>query len=285
MSEFDNLYLCPKCEHTDSLHQDDMICDKCGFTQCFVAKHIPASDRRYWIDVEVNGKPWRKEKRVSNMVKQHLPEDKKIIKVFDKLASELFLFLSNNKDDIDSQLPEFTRDYKRTTGRRSKGWRSSKFNVKFGRATSRGILYEGAFNKILTGHEKFEPVLAPLVMLEDAELWSDWKSSDQYSVDDEYNATAISEEHEEELIYFEPDGWFLYEGQRIPIEFKTYGKGGLVKKNFIKGLTQSRKYASLSQTYHGKNLNHYSALIICCPEERKYASVLMDNRIEKILPI
>ena len=279
MSQFDNLYLCPRCEHTDLLHAEDMICDKCGFKHCFVAKHISSSDRRYWVDLELNGDAWRKEKRVATMVKQHLPKDKNITKSFEKLVSQMFATLSTNKDQIDSYFPEFTRDYKRTTGKRNKGWKSSKPNLRQGRAATRGLLYEGAFNRILSEHDQFQPVFTPAIMLEDATLWEELKS----------NGDDLSEEHleqaydETELIYFEPDGWFLHEGQKIPIEFKTYGEGGLVRKNFLKGFSQSRRYASLSNTYHGENPNHYSALIICCPEERKFACLMLDDRIEKVL--
>ena len=254
MSEFDNLYLCPRCENIDSLHTNDMVCDNCGYESCFVAKHINEGIRKHWSNIESKGGAWRREKRVSSIVKKHTPSDKKITKKFHKLATYMFEFLNNNKNDMHEIFPKFTRDYKRTTGERETGWKDFRSATKINRDSARGILYEGAFNRAYENHDAFERIIEPI--------------------------TIVNDDQEEK--YFEPDSWVLLDGYRIPVEFKTYKKGGLVKSKFLKGLRQSRRYGKLSSLM-GDNPLQYSGLIICCPEERKFASVLMDSRIERIL--
>ncbi len=255
MSEFDNLYFCPKCGHVDLLHTDDMNCDNCDFESCVVARHINEGIRKHWIKVESRGPSWRREKRVSTIVKKHIPDDKKTIKEFNRFAKHMFDFLDNNRDKMDEIFPKFTRDYKRTTGERDKGWKNTRSAAQTNRDFTRGVLYEGAFQKAYVNHNQFERIYEPI--------------------------TYVNDNQEEKE--FEPDAWFIFEENRIPVEFKTYGEGSLVESKFNKGLRQSRKYGRLSNRYFGNNPNEYSGLIICSPEERKFASVLMDSRIDRIL--
>jgi len=254
MSQFDNHYLCPKCGHVDELHPNNLICEICDFNPCFVAKHINEGDRKWWIRIEEDGGKWRRKKNLSSKLKKHLPEDKNLVKEFQKIVGELFGYLDQNKENMDSIFPKWTRDYSRTTGKRTQqGWKEKRSAKKVKQSSVRGKLYEGAFNEAIKQNEQFEQIFTPI----------------SYS----YNGKEFE---------FEPDAWLWLENSQIPVEFKTFEEGKMVPNKFNRGLKQSRKYAKHSKLL-GKNPKEYSALIICCPEERKFASALIDNRIEKIL--
>jgi len=100
-----------------------MVCDKCGFEGCFVARHINEGTRKFWIRKEANSDNWRFESRFKTMMKNVTPDDKELVKVFTKSVKELFREFVANKNDLENIFPKFTRDYKRTTGRRETGWK------------------------------------------------------------------------------------------------------------------------------------------------------------------
>ena len=255
MSEYDNLYLCPRCGHVGPLNDKDMTCGKCEYDSCFVAKHITEKNRRRWMKVEEDGGDWRKENRITNMLKNHLPENKQLTKSFTKSVGSFFAYMNNRKQAMGQLFPKFTRDYQRTTGERTKRhWNDKRSPAKIKHDSTRGILYEGAFQRFSMNKKEFERVYEPIII---------------NNIDDE-----IKE--------FEPDMIFLWNGMKIPVEFKTYAKGALVRKKILKGIKQSRRYGRLSR-YLGENDGAYSCVIICCPEERKYSSIVVDRRVDSFL--
>jgi len=99
MSDFDNLYLCPVCDHTGPLNLDSMICDECGFEGCFVARHINEGTRKFWMRKEANLDNWRFENRFKTMMKNVIPDDNELVKVFMKSVKDLFREFISNKND------------------------------------------------------------------------------------------------------------------------------------------------------------------------------------------
>lgn len=258
MSEFDNLYLCPVCDNVGPLNPDDLTCDKCDFKSCYVARHINEGTRKFWIQKEESLGNWRFEKRFSTMMKNVIPDDKELIKIFSKSVKELFRTFQQNKNNLRDIFPNYTRDYKRTTGRRERGWKGKGPGAKSitmqKQSSLRGIIYEGAMNKFCEEHELFEPIRIPVPYYDDKrELQTD----------------------------YEPDFWFNFNGQQIPVEFKTYEKTKMVKSNFIRGIKQSRKYGHKSAITHN-NPKTYSAIIVCCPEERKFSCAIIDDKVKRM---
>ena len=90
----------------------------------------------------------------------------------------------------------------------------------------------------------------------------------------------ITEKGEE--IDFEPDAWFLYNGQKIPVEFKTKESGSMAIKKFSKGLKQSRRYGKYSRNL-GINPNCYSGIIFCSPEDRIFTFAIIDEKIDSLI--
>jgi len=257
VSEFDNLYLCPVCDTTGPLNLDSMRCDECDFEECFVARHINEGTRKFWMRKEANLDNWRFENRFKTMMKNATPDDNELVKVFTKSVKDLFREFTSNKNDLESIFPKFTRDYKRTTGRRETGWKnktSSKSISKQKNSSLRGAIYEGAINHFCKSHELFENVHIPIPYYDkQRQLHSD----------------------------FEPDIWFNFNSQQIPVEFKTYAKQGMVKSKFKNGIKQSRRYGHLSFMTHN-NPNKLSALIVCCPEERTFSCAIVGQKADTI---
>jgi len=255
MSDFDNLYLCPVCDNTGPLKIASMVCDKCGFEGCFVARHINEGTRKFWIRKEANSDNWRFESRFKTMMKNLTPDDKELVKVFTKSVKELFREFVANKNDLENIFPKFTRDYKRTTGRRETGWKNKsgqKSVTKQKNSSLRGAIYEGAINYFCEAHELFENVRSPIPYFDKGrELHSD----------------------------YEPDIWFNFNGQQIPVEFKTYALNDMFKSKFKKGIKQSRRYGHLSFITH-KNPNKLSALIVCSPGGRTFSCAIVDQKAD-----
>jgi hypothetical protein len=258
MSEFDNLYLCPICDNVAPLHTGNMICDECGFKDCYVARHVNEGTRKFWIKKEETLGDWRFEKRFLTMIKNGIAEDKELVKAFNKSVKELFRVFKENKNNLERFFPKYVRDYKRTTGRRETGWRhkspTSMSVSKQKQNSLRGMIYEGAMNKFCAMHDLFDPILIPIPFY-------DKQLAKHYD--------------------YEPDFWFYFNELQIPVEFKTYEKGGMVKSKFIQGIKQSRRYGNLSFLTH-INPNKYSAIIVCCPEERKFSCALVDENAKRI---
>ena len=254
MSEFDNLYLCPMCDNVGPINNEQLTCSECEYELCFVAKHINEGTRKFWIEKEVELGNWRFEKRFTTMIKDAIPEHKGLVKRFQKAVKEVFRLFEKSKDDLENVFPKYTRDYKRTTGRRETGWKRKVSDTKQKQSASRGSLYEGAMNNLLKNNDSFEPVRIPI--------------------------PYFDKQMETEMEY-EPDFWFLFDDQEIPVEFKTFGKGGMVKSKFIRGIKQSRRYGHLSYLTHN-NPQKYSAIIVCCPEERKFSCAIVDDNAKRI---
>ena len=231
-----------------------MLCDECSFEPCFVARHINEGTRKFWIKNEESLGDWRFENRFSTMIKNAIPADKELVRCFKKSVKELFRLFEENKDNLHQVFPSFIRDYKRTTGRRETGWKRSGSVTKQKQGSLRGTLYEGAMNNLSNMHELFEPVRVPI----------------------QYYDKKMEKQSD-----YEPDYWFSFNGQQIPVEFKTFGKGNMVKSNFIRGIKQSRRYGHLSFLTHN-NPQKYSAIIVCCPEERKFSCAIVDDDITRI---
>ena len=260
MSEFDNLYLCPRCDHIAPFNEEGMVCEKCAFEDCYVARHINEGTRKFWINKEEELDDWRFEKRFSSIIKKAVPDDKDLVKSFNKSVKEIFRMFNENRENMQDIFPSFVRDYKRTTGERERGFQRKKHTkpkrsmYKQKQNSLRGMIYEGAMKKFCTEHILFDIVRLPITYFDKGE-----------------------NEHRT----YEPDFWFLYDNLEIPVEFKTYSRGDLVKSRFIKGIKQSRKYGHLSFLTHS-NPNKYSAIIVCCPEEKKFSCALVGENTERI---
>ena len=256
MSEFDNQYLCPLCSHIGLIESDDMVCGKCSYDCCFVAKHVNEGTRKYWMKKEESLANWRYDKKFTIMMKNATPDDTQLVKFFIKSVKELFTGFVENKNNLDDYFPKYVRDYKRTTGRRETGWKAkgSKSVLKQKQSSLRGAIYEGAMVKFCEEHDFFEPILVPI---------------------------PYYDKQEDIHTDYEPDFWFNFEGRQIPIEFKTYGKQNMVKSKFKKGIKQSRHYGHLS-TFKVNNPEKLSGMIVCCPEERKYSCAIIDDRAKRL---
>lgn len=254
MSEFDNQYLCPMCDYVDSICDEDLTCGKCGYEPCFVARHINEGTRKFWIEKEQKLGNWRFEKRFSTMIKDSIPKDKELIKNFQKSVKGVFKLFGLNKNNLQEIFPRYTRDYKRTTGRRETGWKRKGSESKQKQGAARGALYEGAMNNLMRDHEFLEPVRVPIP----------------------YHDSVSRKEST-----YEPDFWFRFEDQDIPVEFKTFGEGSMVKSKFLRGIKQSRRYGHLSYLTHN-NPQKYSAIIVCCPEERTFSCAIVDDNANRL---
>ena len=252
MSEFDNLYLCPKCDYVGSITDDKLECEKCSHQGCYVARHINEGTRKFWIRKEQNSSGWRFEKKIATMYKDGLPDDKNMIKQFQKIVKHIFSQFGQHKDDLENIFPQFIRDYKRTTGRRERGWRKNISAAKQVRNSLRGMIYEGAVNHFTNNLENFEQVRLPIPYV------------DKNGKDRE----------------FEPDYWFNFNGYKIPVELKTYDKGRMAPATIKKGIKQSRKYGNLSVA---GNPHKFSGIIVCNPEERLFSCIIMDENIERLI--
>ena len=165
-----------------------------------------------------------------------------MIKQFQKTVKHIFSQFGQHKDDLENIFPQFIRDYKRTTGRRERGWRKNISAAKQVRNSLRGMIYEGAVNHFTNNLENFEQVRLPIPYV------------DKNGKDRE----------------FEPDYWFHFNGYKIPVELKTYDKGRMAPATIKKGIKQSRKYGNLSVA---GNPHKFSGIIVCNPEE----TILLHN--------
>lgn len=253
MSDFDNLYLCPDCDSIGPLNLDSMECNECGFEACFVARHINEGTRKFWMRKEVNLDDWRFENRFKTIMKNFTPDDNELVKVFIKSVKDLFREFVSNKNELENIFPKFTRDYKRTTGRRETGWMNRNTSItKQKNSSLRGAIYEGAITHFCKSHELFENVRTPIPY---------YDKQRQLHTD------------------YEPDFWFIFNSQQIPVEFKTYAKQDMVKSKFLNGIKQSRRYGHLSYMTHD-NPNKLSALIVCCPEERTFSCAIVGQKAD-----
>ena len=123
MSKYDNLYLCPICDNVGQLRLQPIVCDKCGFGRCFVARHINEGTRKFWMKRESDFGRWRFENKFKPMMKNFLVEDKELARAFTKSVKDLFNEFVANRDDLTGIFPKFTRDYRKTTGKRESGWK------------------------------------------------------------------------------------------------------------------------------------------------------------------
>ncbi len=253
MSEFDNKYLCPKCEHIGELSNEQLICEICDFEHCFVAKHINEGNRKWWIKNEESSGEWRRQPILKSQFRKQTIDDKILSKQFEKGVKKVFEFLNKNRKNMDSIFPEWTRDYNRTYGKRNRGWKDKRSPQRKKQSTAMGILYEGAFNQACKEINEFESILIPI---------------------------EITEKGEE--IDFEPDAWFLYNGQKIPVEFKTKESGSMAINKFSKGLKQSRRYGKYSRNL-GLNPNCYSGIIFCSPEDRIFTFAIINEKIDNLI--
>ena len=254
MSDYDNLYLCPVCDNVGPLKSNSMNCDECGFEGCFVARHINEGTRKFWMRKEAELDDWRFEKRLKTAMKNVAPEDGDLVKVFTKSVKELFKQFIANKHDLEDIFPKFTRDYKRTTGRRETGWKSAKSVTKQKNSSLRGSIYEGAITHFSEVHEFFESISSPIPYFD--------KQREKYTD-------------------YEPDLWFNFNGQQIPVELKTYDKQSMVIPRQKNGIKQSRRYGHLSFMTHN-NPNKLSALIVCCPEERTFSCAIVGEKADSM---
>ena len=184
-----------------------MVCGKCGYDCCFVAKHINEGTRKYWIKKEESLANWRYDKKFTVMMKNATPDDTQLVKFFIKSVKEIFTAFVENKNNLDDYFPKYVRDYKRTTGRRETGWKTkgSKSVLKQKQSSLRGAIYEGAMVKFCENHDYFDPILVPIPYYDKQE-----------NIHTDY----------------EPDFWFNFGGKQIPIEFKTFGKQNMEKSKF-----------------------------------------------------
>ncbi|MBT59974.1 MAG: hypothetical protein CMA63_00295 [Euryarchaeota archaeon] len=250
MSDFDNSYICPNCDYIGTISIHPIVCSMCKHEDCPIARHIQSGSRKRWIRIEEAGPDWRWDSTLDKMFKHH-SADSNSSKIIKKTVKKLFKTFSQHRDIIDGIFPHFMQDYERSTGKKSrqKGNRSGQRSTKFG--SVRGALYEGAFLRMMDLMDEFERCPARI-------------NPDHY----EFN--------------FHPDGWFLLDGERIPIEFKTVKAGNFVATKMSKSVKQSRKHGRRSKRFK-YNQSGFSILIVCCPEERVFGAVLLDKAADAIV--
>ena len=201
---------------------------------------------------------WRFENKFKPMMKNVLVEDKELARVFTKSVKDLFNEFVAKRDDLTEIFPKFTRDYRKTTGKRESGWKrrnGSASITKQKNSSLRGVIYEGAIGKFCESHDLFENIRVPIPYFDKRR---------QIEAD------------------YEPDFWFNFHGLNIPVEFKTFAKQNMVGPKIKKGVAQSRRYGHLSFLTHN-NPNKISALIVCCPEERLYSCAIVGQRADSKL--
>lgn len=256
VSDLDNLYLCPDCDHVGPLKEHDMVCEECGFRDCYVAKHMNEGTRKHWIRNEASDGVWRFDKKLKSMMKDATPDEKELVKEFEKTVKGVFRQFEANKHNFDEIFARFVRDYKRTTGRRETGWKgSSKSLTKRKQSSQRGELYQSAMNHMCKDSQSLVPIKIPLGYYD-----------------------KLTESHSD----YEPDFWFKHNGLDIPVEFKTFDKSSMVKSKFKRGVLQSRRYGNLS-FMKLNNPDKLSAIIVCCPEEKLFSCAVIDERAKSIL--
>lgn len=247
---FENCYLCPLCDDTGPIVSPSITCQACDYTPCSIARHIPRTTRNRWIEHEANSKGWRTDKTLSRMFKHDIT-DPVLSKEVSKIVKQIFQGLSEHQKNMDDIFPHFMEDYERSTGKKNKHSGNNKAKKRTKQGSQRGALYESAFVKMTDLFPNVERCPSRI----DPES-------------DDYN--------------FHPDGWYIHEDEKLPIEFKTIKKGNFVTgRKMDKYIKQSRKHGWRSKRA-SFNKTGYSILIICCPAERKFGSVVLNSNLKKI---
>jgi len=250
MDEFNNYYLCPNCDEVGEITSQPITCIACHHSPCPIAKHIPRTSRNKWVEHEAASKSWRRDKTLDRKFKHH-DTDLGLSKEVSKVVKQIFQKLSEHHDTMDAIFPHFMEDYERSTGKRNKQEETSKRRRLTKQGSLRGALYEAALLKICDLFTNIERCPNRID-----------SNSERYN--------------------FHPDGWYLSENERIPIEFKTVKKGNFVASKMDKYVKQSRKHGWRSKRA-SYNQSGYSILIVCSPEERKFGSVLLDSEKKKTI--
>ena len=250
MDEFNNKYICPQCDHIGTLRNQPISCSVCENESCSIARHIHGGTRKKWVRVEKEGKSWRWDSTLDKLFKHHAV-DSVHSKSIKRSVKRLFSLFSEHNSVIDGLFPHYTVDYERMTGKKSRqrGNRSRQRSTKFG--SQRGALYEGVFVQLVD-------------MLDEFERCPNRIKPDNHRFN------------------FHPDGWYLLGSEKIPVEFKTVKSGNFVAGKMNKHVKQSRKHGRRAKKFD-YNTNGYSILIVCCPEERIFGSVLLDKTADTII--
>jgi len=127
MKEFNNLYLCPRCDSVGELTPSPITCIDCGYVGCLIARHIPHTTRKRWVDLESSDQTWRWDKTLSRKLK-HRGVDARLAKEIQKNVKRLFTVFGQHRGEMDGLFPHFMEDYERTTGKKNRQRNSNKAN-------------------------------------------------------------------------------------------------------------------------------------------------------------
>ena len=243
-----NPYLCYKCDNVaeipDGKSIDELKCGVCDFHDLAYAIHIPGGTRKRYIRIEESS-PWKRNKRIEKSLINDLSRNKEWAKRLESITDQIFVFF--NESVPSENFPTYRVDYPRTSGKsvRIENRRHAKRTK---RGSVRGELYEVYFLKAIDQIENVERCVETFVQP------STGKNS-------------------------RPDAIISFDSEhQYPVEFKTVGKGDFLLNKMSKHLGQSH---AQGLTFDELKLSKgkLSMLIVCCPEERVYTSLLIDERI------
>jgi len=245
----ENPYLCPRCDFVSSIPNgsklEDLKCGNCDFSELTHAIHINQGTRKLWIKVEESGK-WKPSKKLKKSLKNDLCDNKKWIDRLDFITKEIFDFFNNCEHT--ELFPHYRMDYARTTKKSVRLGKGAKYKVTK-RGSIRGELYEGLFRKAIDGIDHIE------------------RCTEYFA-----HPTLSNGCRPDAIISFGPK-------RKFPVEFKTLARGDFLLNKISKHLGQSHAQGVISDALD-INKNGISMLIECCPEERIYSCLLLDQRIK-----
>ena len=245
------MYICLECDldFSSKLKLEEIICSQCNSNNCVYAITINNGYRKRWINIEKE-KPWKRYKKIHRSLSNDLCKDKEYSERLEKLTDQIFNKF--NTIEIEEYFPKYRVDFQRTFNKKIKMNKRDK-RKKTKRGSIRGELYEGLFNRVIDSIPNIERNIEPI-------------------------ETPLGK-------FCRPDAFVSYGKKRkYPVEFKTVAKGDFVVNKMLKMLTQSRIQGNYANQAGWRNVRpdifQVSILIVCCPEERKYSSFLIDDRIE-----
>jgi hypothetical protein len=241
-------YLCLDCDNVDEIPSDldlnDFCCDVCESGNLVYAIHIHGGHRKRWVKTENSGS-WKRNKKLEKSLKNDLSLNKELTKKTEKITKQIFDFF--NESDSEAYFPHYRVNFARTSKRTVRlKRRDNKKRTKQG--SIRGELYEVFFLKAIDNIEHIE------------------RCNQSYEHSDRKNPAK-------------PDAVISFDSvHSFPVEFKTVAKDNFLLNKIQKHLSQSHSQGIM---FDKLNLSKdcISVLIVCCPEDRIYGTLLLDNRI------
>ena len=244
--------LCTVCDQTFESDGsiEDTNCPTCKSLTCVYTSHINEGTRKRWVMIESLG-PWYRNKKINRSLKDDVCKDQLWTERIEKIVDEIFFKISNSNSD--DYFPYYRVDYPRSFGKKRRLLPTDNAK-KTKRGSIRGEMYETLFNKFVDRTENIARGLDRIFTPEEKESCR-------------------------------PDAWvFFGEKKRLPLEFKTISKGDWKVNKLKKMIIQSRKQGRIAKKAgfrnNRKGSRGMSILVVCCPEERNYATFLFDEKIE-----